>query len=99
MKTMLRLRPGVRVPNEGARRLAHWMMRQPVGTLDRMLRKTEIGQISLERMMAGELTPDASVGYQIFAFTGCTVAINDWDRPAEGGWFEPVADVRLRRAA
>jgi hypothetical protein len=88
-----------KAPNEGARRLAHWIMRQPAGTLDRLLRKTGIGQISLERMMAGELTPDASVGYQIFAFTGCTVAINDWDRPAEGGWFEPVADVRLRRVA
>ena len=88
-----------KAPNEGARRFAHWIMRQPAGTLDRLLRKTGIGQISLERMMAGELTPDASVGYQIFAFTGCTVAINDWDRPAEGGWFEPVADVRLRRVA
>ena len=88
-----------KAPNEGARRLVHWIMRQPAGTLDRMLRKTGIGQISLERMMAGELTPDASVGYQIFAFTGCTVTINDWDRPAEGGWFEPVADVQLRRVA
>ena len=99
MKTKLRLRLGVRVPNEGARRLAHWVMRQPAGTLDRMLRKIGIGQISLERMMAGELTPEASVGYQIFAFTGCTVAIDDWDRPAEGAWFEPVAAVRLRRVA
>lgn len=97
MKTKLRL--GVRVPNEGARRLAHWMLRQPAGTLDRLLRKTGIGQISMERMMAGEITPVASVGYQIFAFTSCAVAINDWDRPAEGGWFAPIADTNLRRAA
>ncbi len=97
MKTKLRL--GVRVPNEGARRLALWIMQQPVGALDRMLRKTGIGQISMERMMAGEVTPAAFVGYQIYAFTGCTVAITDWDRPAEGGWFEPIAATRLRRAA
>jgi hypothetical protein len=99
MKT-LRLRLGVRVPNEGARRLAHWIMREPIGTLDKLLRKIGMGQIDIERMMAGELTPDAFVGHQIFAFTRCNVPINDWDRDAAGGWFDPVVDVAtLRRAA
>jgi hypothetical protein len=99
MKTKLRLRLGVRVPNEGARRLANFIMREPVGTLDKLLRKLGIGQISLERMMAGEITPAADIGHQIFAFTRCAVTINDWDRPAEGGWFNGVTDAGLRRAA
>lgn len=99
MKT-LRLRLGVRVPNEGARRLARWIMREPAGTLDKLLRKIGMGQIDMERMMAGELTPGAAIGHQIFAFTRCAVTINDWYRPANGGWFDPVADTAaLRRAA
>lgn len=99
MKTKRLLRLGVRVPNEGARRLANFIMREPVGTLDKMLRKLGIGQISLERMMAGEITPAADIGYQIFAFTRCSVTINDWDRPSEGGWFSGVPGETLRRAA
>ena len=98
MKT-LRLRLGVRVPNEGARRLAQWIMREPVGTLDKLLRKIGMGQIDMERMMAGELTPGAFVGHQIFAFTRCAVTINDWYRPAAGGWFDVVPAETLRRAA
>ncbi len=99
MKT-LRLRLGVRVPNEGARLLAQWIMREPLGTLDKLLRKIGMGQIDMERMMAGELTPAASVGHQIFAFTRCAVTINDWYRPATGGWFDTVADIAtMRRAA
>ena len=98
MKT-LRLRLGVRVPNEGARRLAQCIMREPAGTLDKLLRKIGLGQIDMERMMAGELTPGAFVGHQIFAFTRCAVTINDWYRPAAGGWFDVVAAETLRRAA
>ena len=97
MKT-LRLRLGVRVPNEGARRLAQWIMHEPVGTLDKLLRKIGMGQIDMERMMAGELTPGAFVGHQIFAFTWSTVTINDWYRPAAGGWFD-VGSEPMRRAA
>ena len=98
MKT-LRLRLGVRVPNEGARRLAQWIMREPVGTLDKLLRKIGMGQIDVERMMAGELAPGAFVGHQIFAFTRCAVTINDWYRPAAGGWFDVVGAESLRRVA
>ncbi|VVT20442.1 conserved hypothetical protein [Sphingomonas aurantiaca] len=96
---ILRLRLGVRVPNEGARRLAQWIMREPVGTLDKLLRKIGMGQIDMERMMAGELTPAAFVGHQIFAFTRSAVTINDWYRPAVGGWFDVVGAEPLRRAA
>lgn len=99
MKTKRLLRLGVRVPNEGARRLAIFIMREPVGTLDKMLRKLGIGQISLERMMVGEITPGSDIGYQIFAFTLGDVLMTDWDRPAEGGWFSGRGDANLRRAA
>jgi hypothetical protein len=99
MKTKMLLRLGVRVPNEGARRLAIFIMREPVGTLDKMLRKVGIGQISLERMMVGEITPAADIGYQMFAFTRGAVSMNDWDRPAQGGWFYGARDAGLRWAA
>ncbi|MEG8032000.1 hypothetical protein QP179_10595 [Sphingomonas aurantiaca] len=100
MKTKMLLRLGVRVPNEGARRLAIFIMREPVGTLNKMLRKLGIGQISLERMMVGEITPAADIGYQIFAFTGCAVSASDWDSKPKGGWFD-IVDERepVRRAA
>ena len=100
MKTKQLLRLGARVPNEGARRLANFIMQQPAGTLDKLLRKTGIGQISMERMMAGNVVPDAPIAYQIFAFTRCAVPTNDWNAKPEGGWFDPVATrEHLRRAA
>jgi hypothetical protein len=100
MKTKRLLRLGVRVPNEGARRLANWIMRQPAGTVDKLMRRIGMGQIAIERMMAGETTPVDGVGYQIYAFTGGEVAASDWEAPAEGGWFAPViAREPMRRAA
>lgn len=90
MTTKLRLHLCVRVPNEGARRLAHWIQHEPVGALGKLLRKTGIGQITMERMMSGDVVPDAPLAYQIFAATGCAVPINDWNAEPEGGWFDRV---------
>lgn len=98
MTTKMRL--PARVPNEGARRLAWWLMHQPAGTYDRMMRKLGIGQISMERMLAGEVTPGRDEGYRIFSFASCTVLITDWYRPAEGGWFDALAErAQVKRAA
>lgn len=100
MKTKLRLRLGVPVPNEGARRLAHWIMNQPVGTLDKLMRRTGLGQIAIDRIISEGVTPGDTIGYQIYAFTGGAVTANDWECKPEGGWFDRV-DARepLRSAA
>lgn len=100
MKTKRLLRLGVSVPNEGARRLAQFIMRQPAGTLDKLMRRIGMGQIAVERMMAGETVPADLVGYQIYAFTGGEVSASDWDAKPEGNWFTPVmAQQPMRRAA
>jgi hypothetical protein len=95
-----KIRLPARVPNEGARRLAWWLMNQPAGTYDRMLRKLGIGQISMERMLAGELAPGREQGFMIYGFAGQSVPIGEWYRAAEGGWFDrPVDRAALRKAA
>ena len=99
MKTKRLLHLGVRVPNEGARRLAIFIMREPVGTLDKLLRKIGLGQIDMERMMTGELAPGSFVGHQIFAFTRGAVSAKDWYRTAAGGWFDVSAVEPVRWAA
>lgn len=98
MKTKLRL--GVRVPNEGARRLAHFIMHQPLGALDKLMRRTGLGPIAMDRIMSEGVTPAEDIGYQIFAFTECAVSASDWDSKPEGGWFD-IVDTRepARRAA
>lgn len=98
MKSKLRL--GVRVPNEGARRLAHFIMHQPPGALDKLMRRTGLGPIAMDRIMSEGVTPAEDIGYQIFAFTGCAVSASDWDSNPEGGWFDIVdAREQARRAA
>ncbi len=64
------------------------------------MRRTGMGEIAVERLMAGETTPLDGIGYQIYAFTGGEVSAFDWDAKPEGGWFTP-ATVRepMRRAA
>ncbi|TCP71841.1 hypothetical protein [Sphingomonas sp. PP-CE-1G-424] len=100
MKTKRLLRLGVRVPNEGARRLAHYIMHQPVGTLDKLMRRAGLGQVAMDRMMSEGVTPADAIGYQIYAFTGCMVSASDWDSKPEGGWFDAVAVLEpTRRAA
>lgn len=100
MKTKRLLRLGVRVPNEGARRLAHFIMQQPVGTIDKLMRRTGLGQIAIDRVTMEGVTPDDVIGYQIYAFTGCAVSASDWEAKPEGGWFDPVISREpMRRAA
>ena len=100
MKTKRLLRLGVRVPNEGARRLAHFIMQQPIGTLAKLMRRTGLGQIAMDRIMLEGVTPADVIGYQIYAFTGCAVSANDWEAKPEGGWFDAVSSREpMRRAA
>lgn len=100
MKTKRLLRLGVRVPNEGARRLAHFIMQQPTGTLGKLMQRTGLGQIAMDRIMLEGVTPADVIGYQIYAFTGCAVSASDWEAKPEGGWFDAVAlREPMRRAA
>jgi len=100
MKTKQLLRLGVCVPNEGARRLAQWITSQPVGTLSKLMRRTGLGQVAMDRLMSEDITPADEIGYQIYAFTGCAVSAGDWDSKPKGGWFD-IVNLRepLRRAA
>lgn len=100
MKTKRLLCLGVRAPNEGARLLAQFIMHQPAGTLDKLMRRTGLGQIAMDRIMLEGVTPADVIGHQIYAFTGCAVSADDWEAKPKGGWFDTfVSREPMRRAA
>lgn len=78
-----------RVPNEGAHRLAHWML----GVRHRVLSETRIerarrtiGEVRLDRLLAGELTPGAEMDRELVALTGGRVRARDFYRATGRRW-------------
>ena len=86
------------VPNEGARRLAVWLLAQPLGTYDRFAKHVG-GVILADRLLAGEVTPGRAQGFSIYSFTGRSVPIVDWYQPAQGSWFDAMPQPQAKRAA
>ena len=95
---MSKMHLAAKVPNEGARRLAAWLLGQPVGTFDRFAARIG-GVIAADRLLAGEVTPGHRMGYSIYSFTERSVPTGDWYREAEGGWFDVIALEQVKRAA
>ncbi len=87
-----------RVPNEGARRLAAWILSSPTHEVKRRFARIGLDFGKAARMIEGELLPGAD---DRFAIRGITdfVFVRDWSLPAEGRWGDPVVSIPMRRAA
>jgi hypothetical protein len=96
---MNRLRLPVRVPNEGARRLAWWLCEQPRDAMKRLAGTLPVEPTTVERWISGGIEPGAEVSYAISLFTQHAVVTSDWRSPPEGGWFDRPAPRTYRKAA
>lgn len=87
-----------KVPNEGARRLAAWILASPPHEVKRRFARIGLDFGKAARMIEGELLPGAD---DRFAIRGITdfVFVRDWSLPAEGRWGDPVPCRLMGRAA
>lgn len=96
---MKRLFLPARVPNEGARRLAAWLLSVPAVRSIRAMGNAGIDAGKLDRLISGELIPGADDRWAITLATGDAVAVRDWSVTARGRWGDPVPARVFRRAA
>ncbi len=102
-KVFLSARPA----NEGARRLAWWLLDDQLTPPQRYLRRRQLhasgialGEIMLNRLLSGELLPGEEQGWAISCATRGAVRVGDWRDLPEGAWSErPVEHLAMRRAA
>ena len=83
-----------RVPNEGARMVAQWVLGLPRGLNDAAVALgTDAAHV--QRMVEGDLEPGMEIGSRLARHTG--VRVRDFRSAAQAGWFERPAP--LARAA
>jgi hypothetical protein len=90
----MKLHLTAKVPNEGARLVAQWILGMPGGLDDAA---TALGTSAdwVQRMVGGDMVPGLTVGTRLARHTG--VRARDFHRSAQAGWFERPAS--LARAA
>jgi hypothetical protein len=85
-------------PSEGVHRLACWMLGvksvpQAMARIDEMRR--ELGEVTLDRIVSGELLPGLEHGAKLAALTGGRVQARQFRRPTGRRWGDaPAWDAR-----
>lgn len=87
-----------RVPNEGARRLAQYLLTGPL-SIEGLAREALVTPMTLLRLVEGDLEPGAELSLRLSLCTGHAVVSRDWRSAPAGGWFERAAPREYRRAA
>lgn len=92
-----------RPANEGARRLAwHLLDGTDAERLARRraLYRRHFDDMTIDRLLHGELTPSREVGIRLLLATEYAVVINDWYTEPAAAWADRPSDRQpLRRAA
>ena len=94
---MSKLYLGAIVPNEGARRLAQWLMARELarpGARERLAVRigSDAGQI--DRVIAGEVVPGELLAHALGSSTSGAIDRRHWRQAAHGGWFDPAVPMR-----
>lgn len=88
-----------KVPNEGARRLAAWVLSRSAVRARAALARAGVDLAKLDRIVTGELIPGADDRFAITRATGDAVLMRDWSTAARGRWGDPVPARTMRRVA
>ena len=94
--TQAKLHLPARVPSEGARLLARFVMGAHRGDVAKAARAAGVSEDVVRRIVAGVLEPGEMLARPIGV--RCDIGPRLWRRPATGGWFD-AAPAPERRAA
>ena len=91
---MIKMHLGARAPNEGARQLAQWILREHGGCLARAAHAVPGWEVTtFDRLLAGDIVPGSAIIEPLAQRAG--IEWRAWRRPPLGGWF----DIELAQAA
>jgi hypothetical protein len=90
----MKLHLPAKVPSEGARRVAQWVVGLPNG-LPHAARLLGTDVVAVQRIIAGEIEPGLAIGVKLSIHAG--IRADQFAQAARGGWFDRPAP--LARAA
>jgi hypothetical protein len=84
----MKLHLTAKVPNEGARLVAQWVLGLPRGLIDA---RAQLGtdEDRVQRIISGDMVPGMDVGRRLAVRAG--VRARDFNRKPVGGWFDRPA--------
>lgn len=83
-----------RVPNEGARQLAQWLLKVGVEAASVSLRRSGVSLASLDRLLLGEVVPGERIAVAVALVTGGKISRRLWRQKPIGWWFDSATDTR-----
>lgn len=86
------------VPNEGARRLAAWILRTAGASVATVASSTGIEATMIDRILSGDVVPASDMAHRLWLVTEGDIDRHDWRSAPVGGWFDAVPS-RLSKAA
>ena len=84
----MKLHLAAKVPNEGARLVAQWVLGLPRGLMDARV-QLGTGEDRVQRIIAGDMVPGMDVGQRLARRAG--VRAHDFHRKPLAGWFDRPA--------
>lgn len=86
----MKLHLTAKVPSEGARRVAQWVVGLPNG-LDEAAKAIGADVVAVQRIITGELVPGLAIGVKLSTRAG--IRASDFSRAPMGGWFDRPAPM------
>ena len=84
---MIKMHLSARPANEGARRLAWWIVERAQGDVDTAAREFGCDPATVERIVIGEIIPATDLALPIGLVTDNFISRRDWRNPPAAGWF------------
>lgn len=88
---MMKLHLGAVVPNEGARRLAAWIMGKASASIATVAASAGIEATTIDRILSGDVVPASELAHQLWLATDGAIDRRDWRTAAAGWWFDAVS--------
>lgn len=83
-----------RVPNEGARQLAQWLLQAGTEAAGASLRRSGVSLAMADRLLSGDVVPGERIAVAVAFVTGGRIDRRLWRHKPVGWWFDTATETR-----